>query len=62
MTTPNKCNDCDNIATIQISYCTLGGLEKAEHFNYYCNICFLKDTKNYKVPYPCFVTDLGEQT
>ena len=62
MTTPNKCNDCDNIATVQISYCTLGNLEKGNHFSYYCNTHYFNDTKNYKLPYPCFVTDLGEHT
>ena len=56
-----ECNnkECHKIATIQISHCNTknGGLEKGEHFNYYCDIHYDKDIK--KFPYPCFITDIG---
>ena len=56
-----ECNDkeCNKIATIQISHCSTknGGLEKGEHFNYYCDSHYRNDTKN--IPYPHFITDIG---
>jgi len=59
MTTPNKCSSCDNVATIQISHCSTdnGGLEKGEHFNYYCDSHYYNNQK--AMPYPHFITDIG---
>jgi len=50
---------CHKIATIQISHCSTknGGLEKGEHFNYYCDSHYYINQK--AMPYPHFITDIG---
>ena len=44
---------------LYVEHCSTdnGGLEKGEHFKYYCDSHYRNDTKN--IPYPCFITDIG---